>query len=86
MLSMGLWRWYINITVTILGIIHRPFLKCEASYTGFRFRFQVEPTQLGPIDRPGHYLRILAPERDITNQTQSKLSAHTHEATSSLHA
>jgi hypothetical protein len=24
MLSIGLWRWFINITTTILGIIHRP--------------------------------------------------------------
>jgi hypothetical protein len=24
MLSVGLWRWYINITITILDIIHRP--------------------------------------------------------------
>jgi hypothetical protein len=24
MQSIGLWRWYINITVTILDIIHRP--------------------------------------------------------------
>jgi hypothetical protein len=23
-LSIGLWRWYINITITILNIIHRP--------------------------------------------------------------
>jgi hypothetical protein len=22
--SLGLWRWYINITITILDIIHRP--------------------------------------------------------------
>jgi hypothetical protein len=26
MLSIGLWRWYINITITILGIIHRSFI------------------------------------------------------------
>jgi hypothetical protein len=24
MLSIGLWEWYINITITILDIIHRP--------------------------------------------------------------
>jgi hypothetical protein len=26
MLSIGLWRWYINITATILSIIQRPVL------------------------------------------------------------
>jgi hypothetical protein len=26
MLSVGLWRWYINVTITILDIIHRPVL------------------------------------------------------------
>jgi hypothetical protein len=24
MLSIGLWRWYINIIITILDIVHRP--------------------------------------------------------------
>jgi hypothetical protein len=37
MLSIGLWRWCINISITILDIIHRPifYLKLEASETGF---------------------------------------------------
>jgi hypothetical protein len=26
MLSIGLWRWYINITITILDIMHHPVL------------------------------------------------------------
>jgi hypothetical protein len=32
-LSIGLWRWYINITITILDIIHRPvfYLKLNAT-------------------------------------------------------
>jgi hypothetical protein len=25
-LSIGLWRWYINVTITIMSIIHRPVL------------------------------------------------------------
>jgi hypothetical protein len=52
MLSIGLWRWYINITFTILDIIHRPvlYLKHNVSETGFYLRLQVEPTQLGPMD------------------------------------
>jgi hypothetical protein len=29
MLSIGLWRWYINISVIILGIIHRPVFYLE---------------------------------------------------------
>jgi hypothetical protein len=38
MLSTGLWRWYINITITILDIMHRPvfYLKHDISETGFR--------------------------------------------------
>jgi hypothetical protein len=33
--SIGLWRWYINITITILDIIHRPlFFKTHLNSTG----------------------------------------------------
>jgi hypothetical protein len=51
-LSVGLWRRYINITITILDIIDRPafYLKHNVSETGFCLRLQVKPTQLGPID------------------------------------
>jgi hypothetical protein len=33
MLSIGLWQWYINITITILDIIHRPdfYLKLNST-------------------------------------------------------
>jgi hypothetical protein len=55
MLSIGLWRWYeyINITITILDIIHRPvfYLKYDVPENGFCLRLQVEPTESGPIDR-----------------------------------
>jgi hypothetical protein len=34
--SVGLWRWYINITITILDIIHRivSYLKLNFNSTG----------------------------------------------------
>jgi hypothetical protein len=53
MLFIGLWWWYINITITVLDIIHPPvlYLKHNDSETGFCSCFQVEPTQLGPKDR-----------------------------------
>jgi hypothetical protein len=40
---VGLWRWYINITITILDIIHRPvfYLKHDVSETGFYLRLKV---------------------------------------------
>jgi hypothetical protein len=46
MLSTGLWRWYTNITITVLDIIYRPvfYLKHDISETGMWFRLQVEPT------------------------------------------
>jgi hypothetical protein len=42
-----------RLTITILDIIHRPvfYLKYDVSVTGFCLHLQVEPTQLGPIDR-----------------------------------
>jgi hypothetical protein len=61
-LSVGLWRWYINITITILDIIHRPvsYLKHSFSQTGFGLRLRMVATQLGPTGRAvpvsGHQL------------------------------
>jgi hypothetical protein len=54
MLSIGLWRWYINITVTILGIIHHPvfYLKLNSTLqvcpylTGNTLRLRYEPNRL----------------------------------------
>jgi hypothetical protein len=53
MLTVGLWPCYINITITILDIIHRPvfYLKHDGYEIGFDFRLQVELTQLGPMNR-----------------------------------
>jgi hypothetical protein len=46
MLSVGLWRRYINITIIIVDIIHRPifYLRLNVSETGFCPRLQVDST------------------------------------------
>jgi hypothetical protein len=48
MRSIGPWRWYINIIVTVLDIIHRTvfYLKRGFSETGFFFCLQVQDIQL----------------------------------------
>jgi hypothetical protein len=53
MLSIGLWRWNINITITILGNIRRPvLLKTEPNSTGLsiprkkHIRLRYEPNRL----------------------------------------
>jgi hypothetical protein len=56
MLSIGLWRRYINITITILDIIHRPvfYLKLSSTsivclyLTGNTLRLRYEPNRLMP--------------------------------------
>jgi hypothetical protein len=55
-----------NINIVFLDIINRPvfYLKHNVSETGFSLRLQVEPTQLGPIDRASPYLRRPAPTHD----------------------
>jgi hypothetical protein len=61
MLSIGLWRWYINIAINILDIIHRPifYLKYDVSEAGFCLRIQVETTQLGPTNRGTLCLHVI---------------------------
>jgi hypothetical protein len=51
MLSIGLWRRYINITITVLVNIHRLvfYLKHDNSETEFCLRLQAEPTHLDPV-------------------------------------
>jgi hypothetical protein len=51
--SIGLWQWCINITITILDIIHCPVfcLKHNNSETRVCLHLQVEHTWLVPIDR-----------------------------------
>jgi hypothetical protein len=65
MRSIGLCRCYINITITILGIIHRLafYLKRHVSDTGFYRRLQVERTQLGPTGGASLCIRI-GPEKE----------------------
>jgi hypothetical protein len=47
MLSIGLWWWYINITITIVDIIHpTAFDLHDVSETGFCLRLQLESTQV----------------------------------------
>jgi hypothetical protein len=54
MLSIGLWRWYINITTTIPDIVHRPvfYIKLNSTLyvcpylTGNLLRLRYEPSKL----------------------------------------
>jgi hypothetical protein len=50
---MGLRQWYVNITITIQAIFHRPvfYLKQNISEPRFCLRLKVEPTQLRSINR-----------------------------------
>jgi hypothetical protein len=56
--SKSLWWWYISTNIMFLDVIHSPVYisKHNISETGFCFRLQVKPTQLGPIDRTSTYL------------------------------
>jgi hypothetical protein len=53
MRSVSLWRTFINISIKILDIVHGSvvYLKLGGSGTEFRLRFQVESTEISPIDR-----------------------------------
>jgi hypothetical protein len=66
MLSIGLWRLYINITIRIVNFIHRPVfcLKHNVSETGSCPRLQMVPTELGSIDGPSPCLRTMVQNRD----------------------
>jgi hypothetical protein len=50
---------YINVTITILDIIHRPgfHFKHRVMEIGFCLRLQVKPTELAPVDRATVHLR-----------------------------
>jgi hypothetical protein len=52
----------VNITITIMDIIHCPvfYSKHNVSETAFCLNLQVEPAQLGPIDRASFCLRTPA--------------------------
>jgi hypothetical protein len=55
MRSRGLWRWHINITITIFGSISLIVfcLKHNVSETGLCLLRHVEPNHVGPIARAG---------------------------------
>jgi hypothetical protein len=59
MRSVGLWRWYIDITATILDTVHRPVFcyKHDVSETEFCLHLQVEHKQVGPVDRANSYVQ-----------------------------
>jgi hypothetical protein len=50
-------------TLPIVKLL-RVFKTQDISETGFCFRFQAQPTQMGQIDRASPYLRIPAPTQD----------------------
>jgi hypothetical protein len=60
MLSIGLWRRHIHITVIVLNIIHRPafYLKHDVSESAFYLRLQVEHTQIGAIHTASVSIRL----------------------------
>jgi hypothetical protein len=60
--SVSLWRWYINITLTILDIINGPvfYWKHYISDTAFCLGLQIEPTRMGHVGRASLSLRRLS--------------------------
>jgi hypothetical protein len=64
MRSIDLRRWYININIAVLDIIHLPvfYLNRTLSETEFYYCLQVEPTQLGTADK---VTLSLSPDRTI---------------------
>jgi hypothetical protein len=63
--SNSLRRWYINIIIEFLDIIHRPLFLLLFKTTFRRLDsvsvFRQKPTHLGPIDRASPYHRTPAP-------------------------
>jgi hypothetical protein len=83
MLSIGLWRWYSNTTITILGIIHRPvfYLRHDASETGFCLHLQK-----ALIEAASHRLRTpvcfcLRRQRLALSTGPTWVGCHFHSAT-----
>jgi hypothetical protein len=88
--SIVLWRLCINITITILNIVH------DVSETELCVRLQVKSTQVGPIDRASLWLqahklfrlgppdlvsledgdRLQSPKRHVLNTKQTMNSVH----------
>jgi hypothetical protein len=59
---------------TLKDIVHRPvsYSKHDVSETGLCLRLQVEPTQVGLIDRASLYLRTPATTTGFVRPTQLK--------------
>jgi hypothetical protein len=74
MLSIGLLRWYINVAITILDIIHRPvfYLKYNGFKTRFCFHFQVKPTQSGDRNYLLSPTKFVPPEDVVRIQTTKR--------------
>jgi hypothetical protein len=71
MLSIGLWRWYINVTITIPGIIH-----CPVFYFTQRFEICIlSPSSGGTysVCSNGHLFPVFEPETE-TVSTRSHLN------------
>jgi hypothetical protein len=66
MLYIGLWQWYINITVTNLDNIRLSifYLKNDVSETEFRLYLQVERIQMGQVEGAS----VLSPHTSNTNR------------------
>jgi hypothetical protein len=77
MLSIALRRWYINLTITILDIIHRPvfYLKHSFSQTESNLRVQVVPTQLDLTDGNSDYLCRLDTTEKVLPEDGDKIQS-----------
>jgi hypothetical protein len=56
MTSVGVWRWYIDTTIAVLGIIHRPafYLKhCFGYLVCLRLHPEPNPNRLNLVSVPG---------------------------------
>jgi hypothetical protein len=63
------------MTITILDIIHSPafYLKHEFSETEFCLLFQVEPIQMGQIERACSCLRTLATSEQVQPEDKDRI-------------
>jgi hypothetical protein len=75
MLSIGLWRWYSNIIISVLDIIRRPvfYLKHQVSNTEFCLCLQVEPTEMGLLSGQQEHQQGLYNLHDINQKTTANI-------------
>jgi hypothetical protein len=67
-----LWFWILSIILFLFKT------KYNVSETGFSLRLQVEPTQLGPIDRSHPYLWAPAPTQDRLYKYKPRITQTIH--------